>query len=150
MLSISCFKNIYILYTFFLIFPSNKYFIKGKSIPAIKDKNQHPFVGFFVFPHGGITLNPTLHDFSEDGIILVILKCKNCVFFKIIFLKFLSGGSREGSREDAIRLHNAMTSAATALMETRPDVIILSTPHGYYLDERFLFVGNPSVCNFPT
>ncbi|XP_035703578.1 protein TTE1956-like [Folsomia candida] len=82
---------------------------------------SQPFVGFFVFPHGGITLNPKTHDFSEEG------------------------GTHDGTREEAIRLHEAMRSAAKVLMETKPDVVILSTPHGYYLEERYLFIGNPSM-----
>jgi len=78
-------------------------------------------VGCFIFPHGAITLDPLTRDFS--GIPAV----------------------RPTSRKECIKLHEAMTANAKSLVDLRPDLIILSTPHGLKLQNNFLFVGNSMV-----
>lgn len=80
-----------------------------------------PIVGCFIFPHGAITLDPETRDF--DGIPAV----------------------KPTSKEECIKLHEAMKANAKSLVDMRPDLIILSTPHGLKLENSFLFLGNSKV-----
>lgn len=81
-------------------------------------------VGSFVFPHGAITLDPDTRNF--DGV----------------------PAATPTSKEECIKLHNAMTENAESLVNLKPDLIILSTPHGLKLANDFLFVGNSKVFLF--
>jgi len=80
-----------------------------------------PIVGGFVFPHGAITLDPDTRNF--DGIPAV----------------------KPTSKAECIKLHEAMKANADSLVDLRPDLIILSTPHGLKLQNDFLFLGNSKV-----
>lgn len=80
-----------------------------------------PIVGCFIFGHGGIILDPANRDF--DGIPAV----------------------KPTSKDECIKLHEAMKANAESLVDTRPDLIILSTPHGVRLKNSFLFLGNSKV-----
>ncbi|CAL8102091.1 unnamed protein product [Orchesella dallaii] len=82
---------------------------------------QNPFVGFYVFPHGGITLDPQGSDYSNEP------------------------AWHEGSQEKSVELHNAMQQAAEALVELRPDLIIFSTPHGFRLADNVAILYNTKV-----
>jgi len=75
-------------------------------------------VGAFVFPHGAITLDPDTRDFSNVP------------------------ANLPTSKEECIKLHAGMKLAAETLIASKPDVIIMSTPHGLTLQRQYLFMGN--------
>jgi len=52
----------------------------------------------------------------------------------------------EGSQEKSIKLHDAMQQAAEDLMQSKPDLIIFSTPHGFHLTDNNVILSTPSVC----
>jgi hypothetical protein len=94
----------------------------GNPIPS----SNNPFVGAFVFPHGGITLDAPTRDFSQDP------------------------GYTPETPDLSKRLHNAMRSAAASLVQSKPDLIILSTPHGFLLEDHYAIIGAPEVRSFPS
>lgn len=77
-------------------------------------------VGSFVIPHGGITLNPSM-DFTQEP------------------------GYTRGAEKSIQKLHEGMKTAANDLVKLRPDLIILSTPHGFYLEDNFVTLIGPGV-----
>jgi len=83
-----------------------------------------PFLGGFVFPHGAITLDPDTRDLSGVPAYLPTTK------------------------ENCIKLHEAMKAQAEKLVELKPDVIIMSTPHGLRLTNSFVCLGNNHVRGF--
>jgi hypothetical protein len=91
------------------------------TLKNIKLKLRIPLVGGFVFPHGTITLDPETRDLSGQPAYLPTTK------------------------ENCIKLHEAMKSQAEILVRTNPDLIIYTTPHGLKLKEHFLFVKNAIV-----
>lgn len=80
-----------------------------------------PLIGAFVFPHGAITLDPETRDFTKIPAV------------------------KPSSKEECIKLHNAMELNAAMLVDARPDLIILSTPHGLKIQNNYLFLGNSKV-----
>lgn len=85
-------------------------------------ENANQFVGFYVFPHGSITLDPEHMDYSSEP-------------------AFTKGSSKRG----AINLHKAMKKAADSLIMSDPDLIIFSTPHGLHLEDVPLIVSTLNV-----
>ncbi|CAL8080857.1 unnamed protein product [Orchesella dallaii] len=82
---------------------------------------RNPFVGFYVFPHGGVTLDPASMNYSSEP------------------------AFKKGSQEKSIQLHDAMQQAADDLMKSKPDRIIFSTPHGFHLTDNHVIVSTPTV-----
>lgn len=80
-----------------------------------------PVVGCFAFPHGAITLDPETRDFNGTPAV------------------------KPTSKEECIKLHAAMEENARSLVDLRPDLIIMSTPHGLKLQNNFLLLGNSKV-----
>ncbi|ODN01829.1 hypothetical protein Ocin01_04844 [Orchesella cincta] len=96
--------------------------VKGHAIVQNMDADtQNPFVGFYVFPHGGITLDPQGSDYSNEP------------------------AWQESSQEKCVELHNAMRQAAEALVQSQPDLIIFSTPHGFRLADNVQLLYNTKV-----
>lgn len=92
-----------------------EYFISRTfALPLLEKSSEHvnQFVGFYVFPHGSIILDPVHMDYSRQP-----------AFTKGI------------SKQKAIHLHEAMRKAADSLIKSDPDLIIFSTPHGFSLED---------------
>ncbi|RWS23105.1 hypothetical protein B4U80_13436 [Leptotrombidium deliense] len=71
-------------------------------------------VGAFLFPHGTPPLNPETMDTSKVP------------------------AYQSTTREGCIRIHNAMRKTATALLNTAPDLIIMTTPHGFKVPDTYV------------
>lgn len=84
-----------------------------------------PIVGGFVFPHGAITLDPDTRDLTQ-----------------------VPAYRPEETKQDCLRLHAAMKLQAEILVGTRPELIILTTPHGLRLRDSFVAHGNSMVVKF--
>jgi hypothetical protein len=104
--------------------------MKGQGGPNIQPaaeiagrKRNTNIVGAFCFPHGAITLDPETRNFSNVE------------------------AAQPDSKEKCIRLHHAMAmrAQARALVSTKPDLIILSTPHGLKVQKSYLFLSNNKV-----
>lgn len=83
---------------------------------------RNNFVGFYVFPHGGITLDPRHMDYSNQPAF-----------------------TQANSQESAVRLHDAMKKNALHLMQQNPDVIIFTTAHGFNIQDNPLLLNSESV-----
>ncbi len=85
----------------------------------MRKSNDHgsQFVGFYVFPHGSIIIDPEHMDYSGQP-----------AFTKGI------------SQQKAVNLNDAMEKAADALIRTDPDIILFSTPHGLSLEDSPVIV----------
>lgn len=100
------------------------HFYNVQSLPLLvkNPSYRNPFVGFFVLPHGGITLDPEDRDYSGQAAF-----------------------HGEVSKKKSVELHNAMREAAKSLVKLKPDLIIFSTPHGYSLNDNAVIVSAKSV-----
>ncbi|RWS12913.1 hypothetical protein B4U79_17352 [Dinothrombium tinctorium] len=70
-------------------------------------------VGEFVFPHGTTPLDPQVRDFANVP------------------------AARPTTKEECIKLHKAMRQTAVALIETQPELIVFSTPHGIKIENSY-------------
>lgn len=109
----------YIIQIFFLLFDQNIL-----ALPLLEPSSEYanPFVGFYVFPHGGITLDPIGMDYSSQP-----------------------GFNKPDSKKRAIILHKAMKKSVDALILSNPDLIIFSTPHGFSLLDNLLIFSTLNV-----
>ncbi|ODM92430.1 hypothetical protein Ocin01_14254 [Orchesella cincta] len=103
----------------FLVFTSTS----NNGLPLLPKRTdlRNTFVGFYVFPHGGITLDPAGMDYSEEP-----------AFSK-------------DSQQKSIQLHDAMQQAADELIKSKPDLIIFSTPHGFHLMDNHVILSTSTV-----
>ncbi|OXA59983.1 uncharacterized protein LOC110843953 [Folsomia candida] len=77
-----------------------------------------PLVGCYIFPHGAISLDPSTRDLTKVP------------------------AYRPNTKRDCLKLHAAMNLQAKILVESKPNVIFLTTPHGLRLRENFVAHGN--------
>ncbi len=72
-------------------------------------------IGAFVLPHGGISLDPTYFNTSN-----------------------------ETAKQEAWAIHNAALGVGDSITALNPDLILLSTPHGIADLRQFIFYLNPT------
>jgi hypothetical protein len=70
-------------------------------------------ISSFILPHGGIALDPNHFETNNQT-----------------------------KRDEAIQIHNILKNISKKIIQLKPDIIFLSTPHGLSDDKNFLFYQN--------